>query len=426
MSEAIHVDVLIFGGGVAGLWTLARLRREGYSCVLVESKALGSGQTIASQGIIHGGIKYALTGEPGAASKAIAAMPEIWRACLEGRGEIDLRGVKVLSEKQYLWTTPGIGSRLAGVAASRVIRTAVRSVPQGSRVPPFDVAPRGVDVYEVEEPILDPGSVVAGLAASQPILRWVVDPETGAHFSQDREQRWRVGLSVAVRGDTRAADETIVEFEVQTVVLCAGEGNAQLMSETCGHKQSVSAATVPRMQTRPLHMVMVRAEHAREALPMIYGHCVGMSDKPRVTITSQSDASGRVVWYIGGQIAESGVQRSRDEQIKAAQDELRACIPWVNLDGTQWATLRVNRAEGIAGESGARPDGPVVQQFDGVIAAWPTKLAFAPLTASLVHDRLLDMGVHPSGKNMDQQLLSTLAPPSVADLPWNDGSTTWT
>ena len=68
------------------------------------------------------------------------------------------------------------------------------------------------------------------------------------------------------------------------------------------------------MQTRPLHMVMLKGN-----LPEVYGHCVaGLSDKPRVTIGWQRAADGQGVWYVGGQIAESGVARSRDEQIAAA------------------------------------------------------------------------------------------------------------
>ena len=56
----MRLDVLVFGGGAAGLWCLDRLRRAGYHAILLESKAIGSGQTIQSQGIIHGGGKYAL------------------------------------------------------------------------------------------------------------------------------------------------------------------------------------------------------------------------------------------------------------------------------------------------------------------------------------------------------------------------------
>ena len=56
-------DVVIIGGGVAGLWTLDQLVREGHRAVLLESSRLGEGQTVAAQGIIHGGLKYSLSGK---------------------------------------------------------------------------------------------------------------------------------------------------------------------------------------------------------------------------------------------------------------------------------------------------------------------------------------------------------------------------
>ena len=48
--------IIIIGGGIAGLWMLNRLRAEGYDVMLLEKNQLGAGQTIASQGMIHGGI----------------------------------------------------------------------------------------------------------------------------------------------------------------------------------------------------------------------------------------------------------------------------------------------------------------------------------------------------------------------------------
>ena len=77
----ISVDVLLIGGGIAGLWTLARLQQAGYKSVLLESQKLGAGQTRYAQGIIHGGTKYALTGKLTASSEAVADMPARWRAC---------------------------------------------------------------------------------------------------------------------------------------------------------------------------------------------------------------------------------------------------------------------------------------------------------------------------------------------------------
>jgi len=93
--QELSVDISIFGGGIAGLWALARLRQAGYQAVLFQQGAFGGVQTLASQGIIHGGSKYALTGKLTAASQAIADMPGIWRDCLSGTGELDLSAVSL-------------------------------------------------------------------------------------------------------------------------------------------------------------------------------------------------------------------------------------------------------------------------------------------------------------------------------------------
>ena len=51
---------MIFGGGIAGLWMANRLTDEGYHVIIIEPHELGGQQTRCSQGIIHGGTKYAL------------------------------------------------------------------------------------------------------------------------------------------------------------------------------------------------------------------------------------------------------------------------------------------------------------------------------------------------------------------------------
>ena len=81
-TQQLDVPLLIFGGGVAGLWLMHEAARRNVPALLLESEALGTGQTIASQGIIHGGLKYTLTGNLTGAAKAIAEMPGRWRACL--------------------------------------------------------------------------------------------------------------------------------------------------------------------------------------------------------------------------------------------------------------------------------------------------------------------------------------------------------
>ena len=90
-----NLDVLIFGGGGAGLWLLDELRRSGFCVLLAESNSLGRGQSVASQGIIHGGLKYTLGGLLTDSARAIRHMPALWRACLAGESQPDLSGASV-------------------------------------------------------------------------------------------------------------------------------------------------------------------------------------------------------------------------------------------------------------------------------------------------------------------------------------------
>ncbi|PKM25428.1 MAG: FAD-dependent oxidoreductase, partial [Gammaproteobacteria bacterium HGW-Gammaproteobacteria-12] len=48
MSQSLSTDVLIVGGGIAGLWLNARLRQQGFSTVLLECGSLGGGQSLKS------------------------------------------------------------------------------------------------------------------------------------------------------------------------------------------------------------------------------------------------------------------------------------------------------------------------------------------------------------------------------------------
>jgi glycerol-3-phosphate dehydrogenase len=406
----ISVDVLVLGGGIAGLWTLARLRGAGYSCLLVEKTALGSGQTIASQGIIHGGIKYALTGAASRASKAIAEMPAIWRGCLaggRGQGELDLSGVRVLSDHQLLWTTGGIASRLAGVAASKAIRTEVARVAREEYPPAFVPAPKSVHVYRVDEPVLDPRSLLERLG----------ELSTGAIVHAPEisiADAGREGATVVLRRSESAGGElNETRLRARRLIFAAGAGNEELLA-------GAPTGAAPMMQRRRLHMIMVRAKPG--VLPPVFGHCVGLSDTPRITISTQTDSEGRTVWYLGGQIAESGVERDRQPQIDAAIAETRACLPWIDLLAAEWATLRISRAEGLTA-GGERPDEAVVVAVDPAIAVWPTKLAFAPAVASRVLALLGEQGITPSGAAPPPVGAGEAVP--IAPLPWEDRSVRW-
>jgi hypothetical protein len=148
----------------------------------------------------------------------------------------------------------------------------------------------------------------------------------------------------------------------------------------------------PKMQLRPLHMVMVKHTHPEP----LFAHCLGTKPVPRMTVTSHPDDEGKWVWYLGGEIAEDGIDRTPEEQIRVARRELEALLPWVNLDEAEWATLFVNRAEPKQTKL-LRPDAAFVQSVGNGIVSWPTKLALAPNLSDEVIKVLKQEKLFPSG-----------------------------
>ena len=391
-QRPVAVDVVIVGGGVAGLWLLARLRQANFNAMLVEATALGAGQTRYAQGIIHGGTKYALTGKLTASSEAVSQMPNIWRDCLQGTGELDLRQVTILSPHQYMWSTTSLTSRMAGFFASHVMRSRTRSLAKTERPRIFQDAAFKGHVYRLDEPVLDTASIITALA--QPHLDAIVQAELQSIDVADDHSSQLV---------LKSGDGNLRQVHAKRVVLTAGQGNATLLS--------LMGRETPVMQLRPLQMVLLRG-----GLPeMLYAHCLGASVNPRITITSHYDAQGEIVWYLGGQLAEDGVERSKEQQIRVAQTEVQNLMPWLDLSQTQWTTLHIDRAEPKQPD-GKRPDTSFIDDSQGVITAWPTKLALAPKLAADILQHFEQTGVHASGR----ETLPNWPRPAFAMLPWRE------
>lgn len=390
--QELSVDIAIFGGGIAGLWTLARLRQAGYQAVLFEQGEIGGVQTLASQGIIHGGSKYALAGKFTDASQAIAGMPGIWRDCLSGSGELDLSGVRILSPHQYLWSSGGISSGLAGFFAGKLMRSRVHSVAAAELPAPFDHAEFAGSLYQLQEPVLDVVSLIQVLYTRLLNYCWQL-PSAKLLVDAGQPRVFTI--------------ENHLRVSSQAILLAAGAGNQQLL-RSWGRQQ-------PLMQQRPLQMLMLKGE-----LPEVYAHCLGASANPRITITSYPLADGNVLWYLGGQVAEQGVQRDAQAQIAAGKAELRELLPWLDTSSMQWSAYRVNRAE-PAMASGKRPDDCYLQHEDGLFTAWPTKLAFAPRLAGKLLDALQQQGIEAAAPG-DQAALQHLSTPALAKPPWEQAA----
>lgn len=388
MPQALSTDILIVGGGIAGLWLNARLRRLGYATLLVENGRLGGGQSVKSQGIIHGGTKYALSGALTGSSEAIADMPRRWREALAGDGELDLSGVRLLSEAHYLWSPGSLAGNLTSFFASKAMRGRVDAV-KGEALPPALQSSRFKGkVYRLAELVLDVPSLIARLAelAGDSLL-------AGERIEPLRENGELVGLKVDER-----------EVRARRIVLSAGQGNAALLA-ALGLQQ-------PQQQLRPLHMVLVKAA----TLKPLYAHCLGGGPKPRITVTSHPSADGQWVWYLGGDLAEAdGVARDTDAQITCARRELEALLPWIDLSAAQWRTLQVERAE--PAQSGlVRPDNAFLAEQGNLLVGWPTKLALAPDFADRVIAALERAGIRPAAA----PALPALPRPTVAAPLWEE------
>jgi glycine/D-amino acid oxidase-like deaminating enzyme len=374
------VDVAILGGGIAGLWLLARLKRAGYSALLIESDALGAGQTLASQGIIHGGLKYAIDLKLGQDSAALADMPARWRAALDGSGEIDLRGARLAAENHLFWARRTLASRVAGFFGSRLLRGRVEAVdpadwPQALRDPDHVGA-----VYALDECVLNVPSLLAALAA--------------LHAGCIKAGK----AQIEDRGDHVVLDVAGRSVIAGHLISTAGAGNEALLPQLGLPAQAA--------QRRPLHQVLIS-----NAPAPLWAHCFDTSDKPRVTITTHRQTDGTLVWNIGGLIAENGVRQSETELIATARAEFTTLLPKLDFSRSRFAGYRVDRAEG-ATESGHKPDGPVLQCKGRITLAWPTKLALAPRLADLL---MADLSA-PSGNA--QPDWADWSAPVLAPAPW--------
>lgn len=356
MVKKLKADVVIVGAGIAGLWLHNRLNQLGYHALLLEKDQIGHAQTLAAQGIIHGGSKYALNGILSNAAQAISAMPARWKACLDGHGEIDLSKVRVFTEHQLLWSTKSLSSKMLSFFASKALQSRMQPVPKAERSGLFaDPGFKGA-LYQLDEPVLDVHSLLQHLTASftDRILKTPNLPVT-CQFDNGQLHSLQYG------------DE--LQISAQQFVFTAGEGMAELLPQLALKK--------PQMQKRPLQMLLCKAKDPGTPLPHIYAHSLGSGSKPIATISSHPDKTGNIVWYLGGNIAEDGVGKEPDVLIKEAKTLLKQILPWFELPELKWVTYKVNRAE--PKQSGfSRPDSAFVESHGNVHIAWPTKLALAP------------------------------------------------
>ena len=288
-ASSICVDLVLIGGGVAGLWLANRARQAGFSVLLFEQRALGSEQTLASQGMIHGGMKYTLAGALTGASEAIAEMPRHWRDCLCGDGDIDLRHTRILSDHFFMWSSETVASRVTNFLASKLTRGRVEAVHPDRRPPLLRTSEFSGSLYKLEDLVIDVPSLVANLANNIEGCCYLIDWQA-AELQRDTQEQISLTLN---QGDQP------LTINAKQFIFTAGKGNAQLLDQL--------GLSAPAMQIRPLQQVMVKHSYGFD----FYGHCLGAETSPRLTISSHRLPHGEHIWYLGGSLADLRPQALR-------------------------------------------------------------------------------------------------------------------
>ncbi len=369
----LHTDIAIFGAGIAGLWLLNRLRAEGYNAVLFEKNAIGSGQTIASQGIIHSGLKFALAGKVSSLAKSLSDVPQRWRACLGGSGEIDLSRVEVAAPFQMLMVPRGLVGNIVNLATKKTFGDGVAEIPRSAWSQ--DICKSGFNgsLISMDELVLDIPSVIKALA----------EPHRDCIFKIEDE----------------------VSVDAQLYIYSAADSNA-FIAHNKRHDKGLE------VQHRPLLMGMMK-----NAPFPLFAHLVGASEKPVATITTHQDSQGHLIWYLGAGVAERAKDADPQEVYEATRKALAKYMPNLDLSNIEWATLPIDRVEGKSKTDGWMPDTPTIHEAKNHLYCWPTKLTFAPMLADMIIDKIHAKGIISSKKSMSSVDLPLA---DYAQTPWDE------
>ena len=374
-------DMIVFGGGIAGLWLANTLKRANYNVILIEKDKLGGVQTLASQGMIHGGQKYVLQGAVTGHASSLAQMPKRWDSSFGGYGEIDLTAAKFLSETQVMWPAGSVLSTAAVMGAAQVVNAATKKLKREEFPDVLQEKKKFKGpVFELPEKVLDVKSLVEALA-------------------KKLEGRLLQGEVTEILPDGQVAVNGMI-LRAQLIIFTAGTGNERALD--------LLRVKDKHAQRRPLRQVMVKSmEHP------LYGHGITASPKPRMTVTSHPLPAGGYVWYLGGAVAEEGAKMTEEETLRFAKSELQAVFPDIDWDNRDWATWAGDRAEPYDA-TGDLPPGPFVHQRGKVLMAWPTKLTFAPALSDRVFEWLQDKDIHPIAKDAPPPLEKA----EIGHYPW--------
>lgn len=370
-------DIVIIGAGIAGLWLHNLLKSKGYDVLLLEKNAIGSGQTIAAQGIIHSGLKYAFAGKINKLAQSISAMPDRWRAAFQRQGDVDLSSARVNASSQVMLIPNGLMGGLVKLVTKQVLGGNVYEIDKADW--PEDIIKSGFkgSVVNMDEPVIDTTSLIRALASPYKDSIKKIDDRDPLEFLKAHN------------------------IAPKKIIYTAAASNHEFAKQF-GEDKGLQT------QHRPLIQAFLKPAPFE-----LYAHLVGTSEKPVATITTHKCEDGTLTWYLGGAVAERPIDSDPNDAIKAAIKGFQKYMPNINLETLDWATWSINRVEGKSDTDGWMPDTPSLHKTGDAIYCWPTKLTFAPLLGDKV---LTEIDFEPAHQASDFSFLDDV---DYTDNPWD-------
>ncbi len=380
-DKILNADIAIFGAGIAGLWLLSHLRGLGYNAILLENSAIGGGQSIASQGIIHSGLKFTLGGKVNALAKSLSLMPDVWRAALGGEGPVDLSAANIAAPSQQLLIPKGVIGGITKTISQKLLGDSVSEILPADW--PIEITQAGFkgSLINMNELVLDIPSVIKALA----------EPHRDHILKIDN------------------AEDALAHINAKLHIFTAAESNAEI-AEATGHNQGLET------QRRPLLMGIMK----NVPFPL-FAHLVGKSDKPVATITTHKAQDGALIWYIGAGVTERAKDSDPAQVYTAIKKALAKYLPHLDLSGIEWTTLPIDRVEGKSKTDGWMPNAPTIHEVDNTLYCWPTKLTFAPMLCDMVIEKIGAKNITPSHDAADTNNWENA---EYATAPWDTAD--WT
>jgi glycine/D-amino acid oxidase-like deaminating enzyme len=368
----IGIDVLIVGGGVAGLFTLADLLRQRYSALLLEKDDLGGGQTCHSHLLIHGGHFYK---QESLASLLKEAASE-WKKWLD-----------VLPPVERAFGPPIHGFRSLAAARSReALWKRVGLDHQELPDPPHPLSSEGVRfAWHSNEIALRGHSLMSALKS-------VANDRIG------RVDALEFDVSAAERvdrvGATLPGGERIV-IRPGAVVFAAGSANQSLVNDV--RRAAGRSERSDVQQVRQSHMLAIKG--TRDNLPPV----TGVFQLSHTLFIVARKSGDDVVWLVSDERS-TPVRQARHDDYEGMRRwsegtffALRELAPdlFVRPERRrlQWLGYSAPKAEGFT-PTGKMPDAWRNERCaTNVWAMWPSKLTLAPLASrAMVKDLGLVLG----------------------------------